>query len=76
MMRGIPGARSGDLQSLVVACSHDHVHGGLEHISKAWLREELTGQSLGALVVVAEEAVPCVLGDGVKETAGVGEFVD
>lgn len=55
------GVRIAYLLGLVNACSHDHVHGGLEHVSQARLREELASKSLRALVIVAEEAVPCVL---------------
>jgi len=60
---------------LIIACSHDHVHGAHEYISKAWLTQELTGKSLSALVIVIEEAVSCVLGNGVKDTSDVGEVV-
>jgi hypothetical protein len=51
------------------------VHGCFKYVSKAWLREELTSKSLGALMIVSEEAVPCVLSNGVKDEADVAGLV-
>jgi len=59
------------LRGIGSARSHDHVHGGLEYVSKTWLGEELESESLSTLVVVVEEAVPRVLSDSVKDRSEV-----